>query len=132
MRSRSCWSFQNLTSWPLAGHAHADPVVAADLGVTVSIISNGSRITRQWLEEYGPSVDILGISCDSFNESTNRRIGRTDGGRVQHMEHLFRVRRDCEALGIAFKLNTVVTALNKDEDMGPHIAELRPARWKVG
>ena len=35
---------------------------------SVSIISNGSLITEKWMEEFGKYVDILGVSCDSFNE----------------------------------------------------------------
>lgn len=32
---------------------------------------------------------------------------------------------------VAFKLNTVVNVLNKDEDMSTYIKELSPCRWKV-
>lgn len=35
---------------------------------SVSIISNGSLITEKWMGEFGAYVDILGVSCDSFNE----------------------------------------------------------------
>ena len=36
---------------------------------SVSIISNGSLITEKWMQEFGQYVDILGISCDSFDEN---------------------------------------------------------------
>jgi len=36
-----------------------------------------------------------------------------------------------EEAGILFKINTVVTALNKKEDMSAFINELKPFRWKV-
>lgn len=40
-----------------------------ELGLeSVSIISNGSRITQEWMQEYGEDLDIMGISCDSFND----------------------------------------------------------------
>lgn len=41
--------------------------------------------------------------------------------------HAARVR----VLGIGLKLNTVVTALNWQEDMHALLRDLRPARWKV-
>jgi radical S-adenosyl methionine domain-containing protein 2 len=54
-----------------------------ELGLeSISIVSNGSRITRDWLQEYGGFVDILAISCDSFTEQTNVDIGRGDGSVV--------------------------------------------------
>jgi radical S-adenosyl methionine domain-containing protein 2 len=102
-----------------------------DMGINVSIITNGSLVTEQWLSQYGRYVDVLGVSCDSFVEATNIRIGRSDRKKVQHTEHLFRVRELCDRFGIIFKLNTVVNQFNKDEDMRDFIASLKPARWKV-
>ncbi len=43
---------------------------------SVSIVSNGSKIRREFFELYGKYVDILAISVDSFDESTNEKIGR--------------------------------------------------------
>lgn len=39
---------------------------------SVSIISNGSLITEKWFQNYGQYVDIMAVSCDSFNEETNQ------------------------------------------------------------
>lgn len=39
---------------------------------SVTIVSNGSLVREKWLREYGEFVDILAISCDSFNEDTNK------------------------------------------------------------
>jgi radical S-adenosyl methionine domain-containing protein 2 len=44
---------------------------------------------------------------------------------------LFRIRDWCRALGIKFKLNTVVCDLNWQEDMSSTIQELQLFRWKV-
>ncbi len=38
---------------------------------SVSVISNGSLITEKWMQDYGKYVDILGVSCDSFNEEVS-------------------------------------------------------------
>jgi radical S-adenosyl methionine domain-containing protein 2 len=102
-----------------------------DLGdVAVSIISNGSLIQEDWLDQWGDNVDVLGVSVDSFVEATNDSIGRGCPGR-DHLLQVKNVRSWCDDKGIKFKLNTVVNALNVDEDMNLHIAELRPDRWKV-
>ncbi|KAK7965923.1 uncharacterized protein PG986_000200 [Apiospora aurea] len=95
---------------------------------SVSIITNGTKVTRDWLQQHGRWVDMVGVSCDSFDERTNLAIGRGTGDNVAQ---LFRVRDWCRELGILFKLNTVVCAHNWDEDMADMVARLDPARWKV-
>ena len=99
-----------------------------DLGLeSVSIISNGTKITEQWLQKYGQYVDVLGVSCDSFNEETNIEIGRGTG---ENVTQLFRIRDWCRNLGIKFKLNTVVCSFNWQEEMATTIEKLDPFRWK--
>lgn len=95
---------------------------------SVSVVSNGSKITRMFLERYGRFIDIIAVSCDSFDEQTNIAIGRGAGDQVTQ---LFRVRDWCREMGIKFKLNTVVCRLNHTEDMNIHIQKLAPFRWKV-
>ncbi len=95
---------------------------------SVSIVSNGSQITKDWLDTYGRYVDILAVSCDSFNEETNKKIGR---GRGKHVTSVQQVARWCHSANIMFKLNTTVCKYNCDEDMINEINALAPARWKV-
>ncbi|KAK5165806.1 uncharacterized protein LTR77_008729 [Saxophila tyrrhenica] len=94
---------------------------------SVSIISNGSKLTKSWLENNGQYVDVLVVSCDSFDEATNIEIGRGDGNNVAQ---LFRIREWCREPGIKFKLNTVVCKFNWKEDMVGTVALLDPFRWK--
>ncbi|TFK71259.1 radical SAM enzyme [Pluteus cervinus] len=84
---------------------------------STGIISNGSKVTLKWLEEYGEYLDILGISCDSFDDDTNRGIGRKDEGNLKGVHKN--------------KLNTVVNKWNWEEDMNDCIEEIAPFRWKV-
>lgn len=95
---------------------------------SVSIVTNGSLVTREFLVKHHGSIDIIAVSCDSFNQETNVKIGR---GLWDNVDQLFRIRDWCEELGIKFKLNTVVCSLNHDEDMNKFIEELRPFRWKA-
>ncbi|ESO82480.1 hypothetical protein LOTGIDRAFT_197923 [Lottia gigantea] len=97
---------------------------------SVSIVSNGSLIKRSWFQQYGSYLDILAVSCDSFDPETNKLIGRQQG-RKCHLESLHNVRKWCTEYQVAFKLNTVVNRFNKDEDMTKQIQELNPCRWKV-
>jgi radical S-adenosyl methionine domain-containing protein 2 len=101
-----------------------------ELGLeSVSIVSNGSKIREKWMQENCQWLDILAVSCDSFNAGTNKTIGRGDDG--GNVVRLFRIADWCKKYGVKFKLNTVVNAHNWNEDMADHIAKLAPFRWKV-
>ncbi|KOS16613.1 Radical S-adenosyl methionine domain-containing protein 2 [Escovopsis weberi] len=95
---------------------------------SVSIITNGSLVKEDWVRKHGKNVDILACSCDSFDEQTNIEIGRGTGDQVTI---LYRIAQWCRENDILFKLNTVVTRLNYQEDMNQHIETLSPFRWKV-
>ena len=75
-------------------------------------------------------MDILAISCDSFNEDTNSSIGRCQGNN-NHLNSLVWVRNWCNQYKVAFKINSVVNTYNWKEDMAEEIQELNPIRWKV-
>ncbi|KAK1147870.1 hypothetical protein N8T08_000384 [Aspergillus melleus] len=94
---------------------------------SVSIVTNGSLVTEAFLATYGKHIDILAVSCDSFDEVTNIKIGRGSGNQVGK---LYEIRDLCKKYGIKFKLNTVVCKLNFEEDMNQFINALQPFRWK--
>lgn len=78
----------------------------------------------------GEYLDILAISCDSFNEETNFTIGRYQGNK-NHLTSLKSVQSWCHQYKVAFKINTVVNTHNLHENMTEEILELNPIRWKV-
>ena len=100
------------------------------LNIQVSIVSNGSKIRKSWFKKYGQYLDVLAISCDSFNEKTLKEIGRYQCNK-DHIGQLKKVRSWCEEFGVRFKINTVVCSANKGEHMGEEISALNPCRWKV-
>lgn len=85
---------------------------------SVSIVTNGSKVTASWLAEYGKYIDIMAVSCDSFDEATNVKIGRGSG---QHLSKFGRLAEMCEEYGVMFKVNTVVNRYNWQEDMNAAI-----------
>ncbi|KAI0534284.1 hypothetical protein GGR58DRAFT_64857 [Xylaria digitata] len=89
---------------------------------SVSIITNGTKVDKKWMKEHGRWVDVLGVSCDSFNEETNIAIGRGTGNNVKQ---LFSIRDWCRELGIKFKLNTVVCTYNWEEN------SKHPGAWRT-
>ncbi|XP_007522315.1 S-adenosylmethionine-dependent nucleotide dehydratase RSAD2 [Erinaceus europaeus] len=97
---------------------------------SVSIVSNGSLIRKKWFKDYGNYLDILAISCDSFNEDVNALIGRGQG-KKGHVENLKKLRQWCRDYRVAFKINSVINRFNVEEDMNEQIKALNPIRWKV-
>ncbi len=93
----------------------------------VSVVSNGSIIEPGWFEKYGRYLDILAISCDSFDDTANARIGRRSG---DYFSRLRKTSTLCRQYGIRFKMNTVVNVYNWREDMNDKIKALDPFRWK--
>jgi radical S-adenosyl methionine domain-containing protein 2 len=100
---------------------------AKQLAFVTTLITNGARL-HQLLDEHADDVDWVGLSVDSGDEDVQAALGRGRGGHVARSRAL--VAR-VHALGLGLKLNTVVTALNWQEDMRGLLRELRPARWKV-
>lgn len=94
---------------------------------SVSILTNGTLVDEAFLTKYGPYIDIIAVSCDSFNEQTNIAIGR---GTRDNVRRLFQIRDRCEHFGIKFKFNTVVCRLNYKENMNAVVHKLQPFRWK--
>jgi molybdenum cofactor biosynthesis enzyme MoaA len=97
---------------------------------SVSIVTNGSLVEENWFGRYGKFVDIIAVSCDSFDSATNAKIGRQFKGQ-NHVDSLRIVSEWCKEYNVLFKLNTVVNAHNKDEDMSEEVRDLAPIRWKV-
>ncbi|KAF8123295.1 hypothetical protein EV363DRAFT_1180238 [Boletus edulis] len=97
-----------------------------------SVVSNGSKVTEKWLDQYGQYLDVMAISCDSFDMETNIKQGRAEHGTATtHIDNVFKVAQWAKDRGIRVKINTVVTINNWEEDMNEQIEQLAPFRWKV-
>ncbi|MEK6607337.1 MAG: viperin family antiviral radical SAM protein [Myxococcota bacterium] len=100
---------------------------ARKAGLVTSIISNGARL-RPLIEKHAADLDWVGLSVDSAREDVQAALGRGRGDHVRRSVELFDL---VHARGLRAKLNTVVTALNCDEDMSAFVRRARPDRWKV-
>lgn len=97
-------------------------------------IKNGSLMDEEWIKNYAWMYETIGFSVDSITDETNRKIGRCDrngktipSGKVVEFCGLIRK----YAPGCRIKINTVVSALNKDEIMSDFIDEIAADRWKI-
>lgn len=98
------------------------------IGFTTSIITNGSFLTSRWLSSMRGKLDWIGISVDSLNSETNKKIGR-----VSNREELdyFALVDLINSYQYKLKINTVVNIHNQKEDLADFINYSRASRWKV-
>jgi len=117
-------------------HLEAWIVAAKSCGLTTSIVSNGTKMTEEWLTKMRPYLDWLGLSIDASNDEMHALMGRGLKGEIasgvsKHLERSKEVWQIARGLGYGLKLNTVVTSVNVDDDMSELVANLKPHRWKV-
>ena len=110
-------------------HPHVGELLAhaKDIGFVTSIVTNGSRLD-ELLDHHAAALEWVALSVDSAIERMQRSLGRGDG---DHVARTRRLAERCHKLGVRLKVNTVVTALNCEEDMRALVRELRPEQWKV-
>lgn len=104
---------------------------AKALGITTSVVTNGSRITEAWLSEVGSSLDWLALSIDAVDPAVLERIGRKTSDGPMSEDDYADIIRVVKARGIRLKVNTVVCRENWQDDMTAFILRVRPERWKI-
>lgn len=105
-----------------------------EIGFATSVITNGSLVTAEWFDTYGPYLDMFGISCDSLDEEINKKIGRYPVGKRNYLSQKELVQqcfRWARKYGCITKMNTVVCKENYTEDFNAFIQACQPDRWKV-
>ena len=106
------------------------------VGMTTSIVSNGTRMTREWLESMKPHLDWLGLSVDASDDKIHAIMGRANAtefknGVSGHLERALDIADIANELGYGIKLNTVVTSANSHDDMTEVVKKINPTRWKI-
>lgn len=100
-------------------------------GIQVSIISNGSLITDEFLSINKEKIDMIGISIDCLNDKRIKEIGRTAGNKFLSRMDYQNLCLKIKANKMKLKINTVITNINYDEDFREFIKTVEPNRWKV-
>ncbi|MEE2759078.1 MAG: viperin family antiviral radical SAM protein [Candidatus Thermoplasmatota archaeon] len=111
-------------------------VEAKRLGLTTSIVSNGTNMSRDWLEKMRPHLDWLGLSIDASSDQLHVAIGRGQKRDLKkdqsnHLSESLEIIENAKELGYGIKLNTVVTRENLNDDMIDIVLKIRPTRWKI-
>ncbi|AKT41092.1 viperin family antiviral radical SAM protein [Chondromyces crocatus] len=105
--------------------------VAKRAGAVTMLVTNGSRLTPEYLGRLQGKLDWLTLSIDSASEKTHALLGRAVKGAAMATERYVEVVGNARALGMRIKVNTVVTTLNAGEKMSELLLALRPERWKI-
>ena len=104
---------------------------AKETGFTTSIVTNGSRISEEWLSQVDGLLDWAAVSVDTLDPEKLQRLGRvTQDGPMSEDDYLH-VAEMLKSRGIRFKVNTVVTRSNYDEDLTGFVVKAGPERWKL-
>ena len=106
-------------------------VRASELGLTTSMVTNGSRLTQEWVDRVRGCLDWVALSIDSVNPDTLVRTGRTTGSEPMSAHDYLSAIEILKRSDIRLKVNTVVTRFNLREDLTDFIIEARPERWKL-
>ena len=107
---------------------------AHQAGFKLSVITNGHYLNQQFIEQAGAMLDMVGISFDSQTWAGQAEIGRMDrhGEGISSHDLLARVALlRQQRPDVAIKINTVVNAVNWQEDFNQLITQINPCRWKV-
>ncbi len=104
---------------------------AKESGLTTAIVTNGSKLTEEYLSALQGTLDWVALSIDTVDPDKLVQSGRAlPSGPLTEDDYLRTVQRVKRA-GIRLKVNTVVTALNREEDFTSFITRALPERWKI-
>ena len=114
----------------LSPHLNEMCELIKSMGFTVSIVSNGSLITKEKIEALAGTVSWLGLSVDSPEENDELMIGRNNGS-CNHLLHIIEVSEWAHNCGMKVKLNITVVRQSWNKDFHSFIAKVKPDRVKA-
>lgn len=110
---------------------------AKRLGFSTSIVTNGYNMIHNLIdtERLLASLDCVGISIDSVNPDTCRKLGRfvnkNNKKEIITEEEYLNLCERIHAAGVSLKINTVISQINKNEDMSHFYKMAQPDRIKI-
>ena len=103
-------------------------------GLPVSLVTNGSLVTEDWIRRNGKKFKTIGFSVDALTPELQRTIGRctNSGERIAPEEFGRKIALLREVNPeIRIKINTVVSQVNKHDNLAEYIRLWNVDRWKL-
>ena len=105
---------------------------AKDAGLTTMIVSNGSKLSDEFLLANKSKLDWIAVSIDSLNADTNITTGRAISGKIPLLLDYYTSLVDrIKKHGYGLKINSVISSKNYHENMSEFIRYAKPSRWKL-
>ena len=106
---------------------------AKQRNLNLSAITNGSRLNDELIDLIAMNFCSIGFSLDSLDNQTNLTIGRSEKNNPMDVRKLSEDIKTIKKLNpnIDIKINTVVSNLNKNEDLSSFINKIEPVKWKI-
>lgn len=105
---------------------------AKSAGLKTMIVTNGSKLTNDFLKANSHHLDWIALSIDSLSEGTNIECGRAVTGKTAlSKEYYTSLVQRIKNYGYKLKINTVVSSKNYSENMVEFIRTAKPERWKL-
>ncbi len=105
---------------------------AKQLGMTTMLVTNGSKLTDEFLIDNKPYLDWIALSVDSLEDENNIKIGRAiTGKKPLSKAYCYDLVDTIKKYGYGLKINTVVNKVNYKDDLTDFIEYANPQRWKV-
>lgn len=106
--------------------------LSTSLGMTTMLVTNGSRLSDDFLKQNQGNLQWIALSVDSVIDEINLQTGRAICGKKvidlnEYKEIVARIKR----YGYRLKINTVVNRHNWNENMISFIEYAQPERWKI-
>lgn len=105
--------------------------IAKQSGMTTSVVTNGTKVDAEWLNQVQGLLDWAAVSIDTVDPVKLRLTGRTVGPTPITESGYLEITDGILAHGIGLKINTVVTLQNWEEDFTGFIRRANPERWKI-
>jgi radical S-adenosyl methionine domain-containing protein 2 len=104
---------------------------AKSRGRTTMLVTNGTRLTDSFLDAVAGALDWVTLSIDSVDPEVHVALGRAVSGRALSAQRYVEIAAAAKRRGLGLKVNTVVSALNADQDFTHFLRAIGPSRWKA-
>lgn len=106
--------------------------LAKENGLTTMIVTNGSKLSEEFLIQNQKYLDWIILSIDSVHPETNIKSGRAITGKKPILIEDYKMIIDSiKKYGFQLKINTVVHRQNYSESLMDLLKYAQPERWKV-